>query len=251
MLAVFFAGIVAANIVGVIVVFADADLFAPIPFSLVFFAQAGGSLLFVFLFSRRVGSGSLSADVGLVLSMTKWWALLAGMGLQIAVALVTLPIIDRMFPEGPPSQGVADVASDTQTTLEIVLIFVSVALLAPLIEEILYRGMLLPWLNRFMGRWPAIVLSAAIFAGVHLVDWDARAAVPGLFLIGIVLAWAAMRKGDLSLAIPIHAGVNLLAAILLVWGTDLLNWLEQQTEELDQLRAVVDGVLAVIHAIGL
>jgi hypothetical protein len=72
-----------------------------------------------------------------------------------------------------------------------------------------------------------------------------------LFLIGIVLAWAAMWKGDLSLAIPIHAGVNLLAAILLVWGTDLLNWLEQQTEELDQIKAVVDGVLAVIHTIGL
>ena len=248
--AVFFAGLVGANLVGVVLVLANAELLDPIPFSLIFFGQAAASLWVVFLFSRREASGSLSADVGLVLAGRDWWALLAGMGLQIAVALVTIPLIELMFPDGAPSQGVADIASNTETTLEIVLIFVSVAMLAPLVEEVLYRGMLLPALNRFMGRWPAIVLSAAIFAGVHLIDWQARAAVPGLFLIGIVLGWVAMRRGDLSLAIPMHAGINLLAAILLVWGTEIVDWLEEQVEGVDQASAVLDGLFSVARGLG-
>jgi membrane protease YdiL (CAAX protease family) len=248
--AVFFAGLIGANIVGVILVLANADLFEPIPFSTVFVGQAVASMWVVYLFSRREASGSLSADVGLVLKGSDWWALFAGMGIQIAIAFATLPLIDLMFPDGAPSQGVADIASETETTLEIIMILVSVALLAPLIEEILYRGMLLPWLNRFMGKWPAILASAGIFAGVHLVDWNARAAVPGLFLIGIVLGWAAMRRGDLSLAIPFHAGVNMLAAILLVWGTEIIDWLEEQVDELEQVDAVVDAVMSLAHALG-
>lgn len=249
--AVFFAGLIGANLIGVVLVVANADLFEPIPFSMVFLGQAGASMGLVYLFSRQAASGSLSADVGLVLKGSDWWALFAGMGIQIVIAFLTLPLIDLMFPDGAPSQGVADIASETETTLEIILILVSVALLAPLIEEILYRGMLLPWLNRFMGKWPAILASAGIFASVHLVDWNARAAVPGLFLIGIVLGWAAMRRGDLSLAIPFHAGVNMLAAILLVWGTEIIDWLEEQVDELEQVDAIVDTVMSLAHALGI
>ncbi len=240
---VFISGFTGANVVAVFLAAGGAELTDPIPFSLVFFGQTVGSLLVVSIYSRR-SSGSLVADVGLVLRGKDWWAIFAGMGLQLFAAMVTIPLVDALFPEGPPEQGVAGVAGDTETTLEILLIFVSVAILAPIVEEILYRGMLMSWLNRFMGKWPTIVVSAAIFACIHLVDWNARAAVPGLFIIGIVLGWAAMTRGDLSLAIPLHAGVNLLAAFFLVWGPEVLDWLELQLEELES------GTLnAVIHAL--
>lgn len=240
---VFVAGLLGANVVAVFLAAWGAELTEPIPFSLVFFGQTIGSLLVVFIYSRR-SSGSLVADVGLVLRGKDWWAILAGMGLQIVAAIVTLPLIEAMFPDGAPEQGVADVAGNTETTLEIILIFVSVAILAPIIEEILYRGMLMSWLNRFMGKWATILVSSAVFAGVHLVDWNARAAVPGLFIIGVVLGWAAMRRGDLSLAIPLHAGVNLLAAFFLVWGPEILDWLEIQLEELES-----GNLNATIHAL--
>lgn len=238
---VFVAGLVGANVVAVFAIAAGADLVQPIPFSLVFVGQSIGSLSVVYLYSRR-SSGSLVADVGLVLRGSDWWALFAGMGLQVFIAIITLPIIQALFPEGPPEQGVAEVAGSTETTLEIILIFVSVAILAPILEEILYRGMLMSWLNRFMGTWPSIIVSAAIFSSIHLIDWNARAAVPGLFLIGIALGWAAMRRGDLSLAIPLHAGVNLLAAFFLIWGPEIQEWLELQLEEIES-----GGVNAVIH----
>lgn len=243
-LAAFFGGILGGAVVAVVLDLAGADLTEPLPFASVFAGQAAATFLIFFAYSRSA-SRSLGADTGLVLSIGDWWGLFAGMGLQIAVALLTVPLIEAMFPDGAPSQGVADIAGDSETTIEIIAIFVSVAVLAPIIEEILYRGLLMSWINRFVGKWPSIILSAAVFAGVHLLDWNARAAVPGLFLVGIVLGWAAMRRGDLSLAIPLHAGVNMLAAILIVWGDDLIVWLETELEQIEQASVVIQSVVSL------
>ena len=243
----FFAGVLGANMVGIFFVAANADLTDPIPFTVVFLGQTGGSFLLIWLFPQRAASGSLQADVGLTLNLSDWWGLLAGMGLQVVVAFATYPLIQLMFPDGAPEQGVAGIAGGTETSFEIILIFVSVAVLAPIVEEIIYRGMVLSWLHRFMGKWPAIILSAAVFAGIHLIDWNARAAIPGLFVIGIVLGWAALRRGDLSLAIPLHAGVNLLAAFLLVWGTEIVDWAENQVGDLEQIEGVIRWFVAVVR----
>lgn len=242
-------GIVSAGIVAGVIVGSGADPFSPLPFAGVFIAQFAGSFLIVMLFSRSAGSGSLAADVGLVLRGKEWWAVPAGMGLQIAAVAVSIPFVQLLFPDGAPSQGVADIAGSSETTLEILGIFLAVAVLAPVIEEIIYRGMLLPWLGRFMGRWPSILASAAIFALIHpLLDWDARAAVPGLFVIGVVLAWAALRRGDLSLAIALHSGVNFLAAFLIVWGPEITDWLEIQLEELEQVDALIRMAIGIFGA---
>ena len=146
-LGVLLGGIVAAGLVAGIVVSLDADPLAPLPFAALFLAQFGGSFLVVVLFSRIQGSGSLAADVGLVLRGKDWWAILAGMGLQIAAVLVSLPFIQLLFPEGAPTQGIADIADSSETTLEVLGIFLAVAVLAPIIEEIIYRCMGLPWLG--------------------------------------------------------------------------------------------------------
>jgi membrane protease YdiL (CAAX protease family) len=248
-LGVLLGGIVAAGLVAGIVVALDADPLAPLPFAALFLAQFGGSFLVVVFFSRIQGSGSLAADVGLVLRGKDWWAILAGMGLQIAAVLVSLPFIQLLFPEGAPTQGIADIADSSETTLEVLGIFLAVAVLAPIIEEIIYRGMVLPWLGRFMGKWPSILTSAAMFALIHpLLDWDARAAVPGLFFIGAVLGWAALHRGDLSLSIALHSGVNLLAAFLIVWGPEITDWLEIQLEELEQVDALIRVAVGMFGA---
>lgn len=240
MLGALFGGILTAGVVAGLIAAADVDPFSPLPFAAIFIAQFVGSLVVVMLFSRVAGSGSLAADVGLVLKGKDWWAVFAGMGLQIAAVLVSIPFIELMFPDGAPSQGIADIAESSETTIEVLAIFLTVAILAPVIEEILYRGMLLPWLGRFMGRWPSILASAAVFALIHpLLDWNARAAAPGLFFIGVFLGWAALHRGDLSLAIALHSGVNLLAAFLIVWGPEIIEWLELQLEEFEQANALI------------
>jgi membrane protease YdiL (CAAX protease family) len=91
---------------------------------------------------------------------------------------------------------------------------------APLSEELLFRGVLLSRLSRGLSPTNAVVVSAALFAGIHLIDPDAAFVVPGLFVIGLVLGYQALRTGRIGLSIMTHAGVNLLAAIALVfdWG---------------------------------
>jgi len=233
--AVFFAGIAGSIAVTAVAVSAGADPFDPLIFSLIFGGQAAASFGVMWLLSRTRGSGSLAADVGLIVRGADWWGVPAGMGLQLVIAVITAPLIVWLFPDGPPEQGIAEIAGQSRSLLEQLAVFIAVAVAAPLIEEMLFRGMLLSWLTRRMRNWPAIVVSAAVFAGVHLLDPNAIAVVPGLFLLGIVLAWVALRRGDLSLPVAIHSGINLLAAITILYGAELLEWSETQLEQIEGL----------------
>jgi membrane protease YdiL (CAAX protease family) len=236
---VFFSGAMASLFVAVLVVAGGADPLAPIPFSAVFGAQAVASFAMAWYLSKTRGSGSLAADTGLIISGSDWWGVPAGMGLQIAIAIVTAPLIVWIWPDGPPSQSVAEVAESSETLIEQLLVLMVVAVGAPIIEEMIFRGMLLSILARSLSRWPAILVSAAVFSAVHLFDPNAIAVIPGLFLLGIALGWAAMKRGDLSLAIALHSGINLLAAITLLYGDSLLDWANQQLDQLEQLDAIV------------
>ena len=64
--------------------------------------QFAGTFAAIVWLSRSRGTGSLATDVGLVLRPSDWWGVPAGMGLQIAIALITAPLIYRLFPDGPP-----------------------------------------------------------------------------------------------------------------------------------------------------
>jgi membrane protease YdiL (CAAX protease family) len=229
----FVAGIFGSIVATAIVFAIGVDPFDPIPFSLIFAAQAAASLLYVWWRSRVRGSGSLAADVGLIIHGKDWWGVPVGMVLQVAIALLTAPLVVLLFPDGPPEQGVSSVAASSETLLEQLIVVAAVAVAAPIVEEVVFRGVLLSVLRRHMGAAWSVVVSAAVFAAVHLVDPNAIAVVPGLFLLGIALGWAALRRGDLSLAIALHSGINLLAAISLLWGPELLEWSEQQIEQLE------------------
>jgi membrane protease YdiL (CAAX protease family) len=233
---VFVAGLVGSILVAAAITAAGIDPLSPLPFSLIFGGQSAASFLVMWTLSRSRGSGSLAADVGLIVRGSDWWGVPAGMALQVVIAVVTAPLIIWLFPDGAPEQGIAEIAAESQSVIDQLSVFIAVAVAAPLIEEMLFRGMLLSWLARRMRSWVAIVVSAAVFAGVHLLDPNAIAVVPGLFLLGVVLAWVAVRKGDLSLPIAIHSGINLLAAISILYGAQLLEWSETQ---LDQLEGII------------
>jgi CAAX protease family protein len=83
--------------------------------------------------------------------------------------------------------------------------------LAPAGEELLFRGLLLSWLERFCSTTQALWLTAAVFALQHL------AYGPGvftIFAIGVVLSWARQRTGGLAAPLFIHTINNGLALLL-------------------------------------
>ena len=75
----------------------------------------------------------------------------------------------------------------------------------PIIEELYFRGFLLPRLSR-LGRW-APVINTVLFSLYHL--WS-----PWIFLSRLIYPfagfWLAWRKQDLRLSIGMHAGMNFL-----------------------------------------
>lgn len=90
---------------------------------------------------------------------------------------------------------------------------VSVCLLAPMLEEILFRGLVLPGL---LARHPprqAIVGSALLFGAAHMNLYQF---VVGL-LLGLVLGWLYERSRSLIPCIALHGGYN---ALLMAGGAD-------------------------------
>lgn len=167
-------------------------------------------------------------EIGLTIEGGDFVYIGLGLILQLALALVLLPLSTWLFPEGRPPQEVAEVIAGADTmSLQVALVAAAVVL-GPVTEELMYRGILLKALET-RGKMFALVLSSAVFALVHLTGLDtdalwrsAAVVLPPLFLLGVVLARLTQRHGRLGPAIFLHSGWNLLSAFVLLLPTDVL-----------------------------
>jgi membrane protease YdiL (CAAX protease family) len=95
-----------------------------------------------------------------------------------------------------------------------VLLALLVVCVAPVVEELVFRGVLLSGLARRMHVGWAVLVSAVIFGCVHLPDFRfAWYPVPALILVGLVAGWLRIRTRSLWPSITLHATNNLVAAI--------------------------------------
>lgn len=110
---------------------------------------------------------------------------------------------------------------------------VFLAVIAPITEEVIFRGVLLKAMGGF-GKLAAILVSALVFAGFHLFGLSgdflrgALLIVPSFFLMGVILARVTVRKDRLGPAIFIHSGFNLLALLILLMPPELVEQLVDQ-----------------------
>jgi membrane protease YdiL (CAAX protease family) len=221
---VFLAGQATAVLAAVVVLAGDASPFASVATVLV--AQTVGALGLAAALSARRGTGDWGRDFGLRIYPRHVWGIAVGFALQLVAALIIGPLVQLLAPDDPPQQNIVEIGEDISGGFESLVFLFLVVILAPLVEEVIFRGMLLSRLRRSMGPWPAILISAAVFSAIHLTDPDAILAIPSLFVVGVALGWVALRQGDLSLAIFVHAGVNLTGAIALLFGEELTNTVE-------------------------
>jgi membrane protease YdiL (CAAX protease family) len=184
--------------------------------------QAIGVVGSLWLIARYKGRGSLAADFGLVVrppgnrwSVAVGW-LLGGVGLQLLI-IPFLQVLVEVHGKVESQEVVEQFEEARGVTL--VLFAVLVVTVAPLAEELLFRGALLRGLmRRTTPVWAAFGSSIA-FAAVHPLTSPSVGsviAVPGLFVLGMVSAGLAIRTGTLSASILLHAGFNLLTAISVV-----------------------------------
>jgi membrane protease YdiL (CAAX protease family) len=184
--------------------------------------QAIGVVGTLALVAARKGRGSLKADFGLVARLPggRWstatlWVL-GGVALQVA----SLPFL-QLLVDVHGKVETQDVVEQFERARgpSLVLFAVLVVTVAPVAEELLFRGALLRGLQRRMPPAWAAFVSALLFAAVHPLSSPSIGsviAVPALFALGLVSAAAAIRTGDLSRSILLHAGFNLLTAVSVV-----------------------------------
>ena len=89
----------------------------------------------------------------------------------------------------------------------LILTFISICILTPISEELLFRGYILDALNRLHGKWPAIIISSIIFGMVHFDPFTMGMATIG----GVIYGWIRMRTGSLVPGIVAHAMWNTMA----------------------------------------
>lgn len=92
----------------------------------------------------------------------------------------------------------------------LILTFISICILTPISEELLFRGYILDAVNRLHGKWPAIIISSIIFGMVHFDPFTMGMATIG----GVIYGWIRMRTGSLVPGIVAHAMWNTMALIV-------------------------------------
>ncbi|MFM9921981.1 CPBP family intramembrane glutamic endopeptidase [Variovorax sp. H27-G14] len=89
----------------------------------------------------------------------------------------------------------------------------AVCVMAPLLEEMLFRGIVLRGFLQRYPRWQAILMSALLFGAAHMNIYQF---VVG-FVMGTVLAWLYERTRSLIPCIALHATYNTTTLLLADW----------------------------------
>jgi membrane protease YdiL (CAAX protease family) len=175
------------------------------------FGQFGTWFVGVVFIARSKGR-SVRDDFGLTLHVRDGWALFAGLGLFLVAAALIEPLV-RIANER--QQVVDDLTKAGGAKLAVFAVVA--ALVAPVCEELLFRGLLLRALRRRMAPEAAVIVQALAFALAHPMlspTLGDLAVVPALFLLGAVSGVVAVRRADLSASILMHVGFNLVTTLL-------------------------------------
>lgn len=185
------------------------------------FLQNAGIVAALIVISKRKGRGSLDQDFGFVWPFDRlrpaavfgWLA--AGAGLSLAAQVILAPI-SWLADLDEPAQEVSKALERAGGAPKIIFAL-AVVLVAPPVEELLFRGALLRGLQRRWSTAVAVFVSALVFAAVHVIgDLGSGYVVPGLLILGLVSGYQAAKHRDLARSILLHMGFNLLAAVALV-----------------------------------
>lgn len=157
--------------------------------------------------SRKFGTESLARDFGYT-----WRPVdLLGVPIGIGTQLLLLPLVywplkavwPHTFSQSKLEQRAHDLSAHASGAGR-VLLFVVVVVGAPLVEELVYRGMLQTAFTRRLRDALGVVLVAAWFAIVHFQPIE----TPGLFVVGLVLGSCALYTRRLGMGVMAHMAFN-------------------------------------------
>ncbi len=137
--------------------------------------------------------------------------ILLGVMPVLMVAALLYNLVLQGFGFEATLQDVAFIISDETSPWMRAYFFLLAVGLAPLFEEILFRGILLPALAKRFGATASVVAVSVLFAGIH---GHVPSLVP-LFVLSAALCLAYIRTGSLASSIAMHALFNGVTVTLL------------------------------------
>lgn len=136
-----------------------------------------------------------------------FWCVLAAFG-----AIIPSTYLQEMMPELP---------NWAEKEFELIMNnrfgYFIIGLLAPLVEELVFRGAILRALLRWKSNpWIGIVISAVMFSAIHMNP----AQMPHAFLIGLLLGWMYYRTDSIVPGVVYHWVNNTIAYVLFAFYPD-------------------------------
>jgi membrane protease YdiL (CAAX protease family) len=135
------------------------------------------------------------------------WIDLAGVAVGVFTQVALLPLLYLPFRPLFDEEDLSAPAEELLAGIDgagLAAIGVGVVLVAPVVEELFFRGLLLGTMRSRWGTGTAAVVSSLFFAATHFQPLQ----FAGLTLAGLVFAAAVVRTGRLGSAIAVHIGFN-------------------------------------------
>lgn len=166
----------------------------------VFFYTALGGLLYGFVCLGRGLSFTSALALRRVPVNSALKILLGGILLALAVAA-----FNSFFP--PPEKLPFEKLFSTRTNALAVL--AASVLIAPLAEELVFRGYIYTLLEGLWGKTPAVFLSGVAFGAIHFPQLSGGyVQMAALTVVGIVFSAVRARTGNTTAAMLMHLGYN-------------------------------------------
>jgi hypothetical protein len=173
--------------------------------------QAIGMVAVVYLIAVRWRRVPWSA-LGVTMPPRRWWFraislsvlalfLVAGVNLLVALVVGELPL-------NPQIKMIAPAGFSWFGLLSVLLM---AGVVAPIAEELVFRGVIYRWMRIRWGMPVGVTLSALCFSTLHGIPW----LIPALTAVGMLLALIYERSGSLWPAVVTHGLFNAINTVLI------------------------------------
>ena len=118
---------------------------------------------------------------------------------------------------GIEPQGMKHVIDVVREPRQLVISLLLLAVLAPLVEELVFRGLLYGWIAGRWGSLPALVVSSLAFAAAHYEPAHIVLVLP----LGLLFGWLRRRTDSLLPSLFAHVVNNSFALLAAVYLPDV------------------------------
>lgn len=182
-------------------------------------ATAGAWAVFgaaLVLVSRRSGTGDPWSDLAVSFRPID----LVGVPIGVATQFVLVPLLywplRELWPDTFDADRIEERArelADKAGGFDTVLLVLVVVVGAPIVEELVYRGLVQRSLSRTAGAASGLLLASILFALIHFSPVE----YPGLFVAGLVFGLGTAVTGRLGPSIVTHAAFNAAGLVMVLW----------------------------------